>query len=67
MDKQGKQTKIGTPLFDGLNYAFWNVRMIVYLQAQRADVWKVVVNKYDVPANPPTNSHGKKLEITQRK
>ena len=54
MDKPGKQTKTGTPLFDGLNYAFWNVRMRVYLQAQGVYVWKMIVNAYDIPANPPT-------------
>ena len=61
MDKQGKQTKTGTPLFDELNYALWSVRMRVYLQVQGVDVWKVVANRCDVPANPPTNTHGKKL------
>ena len=35
--------------------------MRVYLQAQGVDVWKVIANKYDVPANPPTDAHGKKL------
>ena len=61
MDKQGKKNKTGTHLFDGLNYEFWNVRMRVYLQAQGADVWKIVANKYDVPVNTPTYAHGKKL------
>ena len=56
MDKQGKQTKTGTPLFDGLNYAFWNVRMRVYLQAQGANVWRIIVNTYDIPGNPPTDA-----------
>ena len=61
MDKQGKQTKIGTPLFDGMNYALWNVRMRVYFQAQGVDVWKEVVNKYNVPATLPTDHAAKKL------
>ena len=56
MDRQGKQTKTRTPLFDGLNYAFWSIRMKVYLQAQGADVWKMIVNTYDILANPPTNA-----------
>jgi len=60
MDKQGKQTKTGTPLFDGMNYAFWNIRMRVFLQAQGADVWKAVVNKYNVPSNP-LDGNGRKL------
>ena len=61
MDKQGKQTKTGTPLFDGLNYVFWNVRMRVFLQDQRIDVWKVVVNGYNVPAAPPIDNARRKL------
>ena len=52
MDRQGKQTKTGTPLFDGLNYAFWSIRMKVYLQAQGTDVWKMIVNTYDIPTGP---------------
>jgi hypothetical protein len=60
MDKEGKHTKRGTPLFDGMNYALWNIRMRVFLQAQGAKVWKAVLNRYDVPANPPTNTHGMK-------
>ena len=56
MDRQGKQTKIGTRLFDGLNYAFWSIRMKVYLQAQGTDVWKMIVNAYDIPANPAASN-----------
>jgi hypothetical protein len=61
MDRQGKQTKIGTPLFDGLNYAFWSIRMKVYVQAQGADVWKMIVNTYDIPTNPPADGRDVKL------
>ena len=50
MDRQGKQTKIGTPLFDGLNYAFWSIRMKVYLQAQGTDIWKMIENTYNIPS-----------------
>jgi ABC-type uncharacterized transport system fused permease/ATPase subunit len=53
MDKQGKHTKSRTPLFDGLNYAFWNVRMKVYLQAQGVEVWRVVITKHNIPIDPP--------------
>ena len=31
--------------------------MRVYLQAQGADVWKMIVNAYDMLANPPTDAH----------
>ena len=30
--------------------------MKVYLQAQRTDVWKMIVNTYDIPAGPSTTS-----------
>ena len=61
MDKQGKQTKTGTPIFDGLNYAFWNVRMRVFLQAQRIDVWQAVVNGYNVPTTLPIDNTRRKI------
>ena len=50
MDRQWKQTKTGTPLFDGLNYAFWSIRMKVFLQAQGTDIWKIVENTHNVPS-----------------
>ena len=58
MERQGKQTKTGTTLFDGLNYAFWSIRMKVCLQAQGVDVWRIIVNTYDIPTNPPTDGRG---------
>ena len=61
MDKQGKQTKTTTLVFNGLNYALWNVRMKVYLQSQGVDVWKEVVNIYNVPTTPPIDQASKKL------
>ena len=61
MEKQGKQIKIGTPIFNGLNYGFWHVRIKVYLQAQGVDVWKAVVNRYNLPATPPIDQASKKL------
>ena len=35
--------------------------MRVYLKAQGVDVWKAVVNIYNVPATPPTDQASKKL------
>ena len=61
MDRQGTQTKIGTLVFNGLNYAFWSIRMKVYLQAQGGDVWKMILNTYDIPTNPPADGRGVKL------
>ena len=35
--------------------------MRVFLQPQGVEVWKVVVSRYDPPANLPTDTQGKKL------
>ena len=56
MDRQGKQSKIGTPLFDGLNYAFWSIRMKVYLQSQGTDIWKMIENTYNMPSTTSTTT-----------
>ena len=44
-----------------MNYELWNVRARLFLQAQGIDVWKVVVNGYNVPAAPPIDNAGRKL------
>ena len=56
MDRQGKQTKTGTPLFDGLNNAFWSIRMKIYLQAQGTDIYKMIENTYNIPSTISTTS-----------
>ena len=56
MDRQGKQTKTGTPLFDGLNNAFWSIRMKIYLQAQGTDIYKMIENTYNIPSTTSTTS-----------
>lgn len=30
------------PMFNGINYVFWKVRMKTYIQSLRVDVWDVV-------------------------
>jgi hypothetical protein len=37
------------PLFDGMNFSFWKVRMRSYLMALGADVWDVVETGYIKP------------------
>jgi hypothetical protein len=37
------------PLFDGMNFAFWKVRMRTYLMALGDDVWDVVETGYIKP------------------
>ena len=36
------QSLLINPLFDGTNYAYWKVRMKVFLQALGEKVWQVV-------------------------
>lgn len=61
MVKQEIFTKNGAPLFYGTNYAFWIIRMRVFLMAQGFEVWNSVVNGYTSPTTPLTNINGKKL------
>ena len=36
------QSLIISPLFDGINYAYWKVRMRVFLQSLDENVWQAV-------------------------
>jgi hypothetical protein len=36
--------KNGIPQFDGQKYAFWSRRMKTYIQVQRFEIWKLVVD-----------------------
>ena len=38
----GGQSLIISPLFDGTNYAYWKVRMRVFLQSLDEKVWQAV-------------------------
>ena len=46
MEKYEKYSKLGSPLFDGLNYDFWSIRMKLFLQLLGLDVWQAVLNGY---------------------
>ena len=35
--------------------------MKVFLQAQEIDVWKVVINRYNIPATPPVDNTGRNI------
>lgn len=61
MDRKSDFTKLGLPLFDGQNYAFWSIRMKLFLQSQGVDVWQAILNEYKTLATIPTNAAGKKL------
>jgi hypothetical protein len=61
MDKKSEFIKHGLPLFDGHNYAFWSIRMKLFLQTQGVDIWQVVLNEYKVPTTIPIYVIGKRL------
>ena len=48
------------PIFDGLDYAFWEVMMKTYLLSISIYVWASVENSFHVPTNLPTNANAKK-------
>ena len=55
MGKFAKQSKFGTPLFDGSNYAFWSIRMRAFIEAQGIEIWQSIENGYKVPRTMPTD------------
>ena len=48
------------PLFDGLEYAFWEVMMKTYLLSISVDVWALVENGFHVPTSFPIDVNAKK-------
>ena len=53
MDKG--QSLIIPPLFDGINYAYWKVRMRVFLQSLDEKVWQVVEIGWTKPKEMPAD------------
>ena len=45
------------PLFDGSNYAYWKIRMSIYLKAMSPSIWRSVSEGF-VMALDPTHPHG---------
>lgn len=50
MESETSFTTISVPVFDGLNYQMWAVKMEAYLDAN--DVWEAVEEDYEVPPLP---------------
>jgi hypothetical protein len=48
------------PLFNGNDYAFWSIRMKIYLMALGCDVWLSLVNLYTA-TTAPSDVAAKKL------
>ena len=53
MDKYGDYSKLGLPQFDGTNYAFYRIRMKLFLQSWGLDVWSAIENGYTGPTTTP--------------
>ena len=67
MDKQERLSLGKSPYFDGTNYAFWTIRMRLYLQSLGYDVWEIVNNGYETPVNPFFDIDAKKLSDNNAK
>jgi len=51
------------PYFDGINYAYWKVKMTAHLKSINKEVWKVTETKFEVAnENAPTPVEEKKLQ-----
>lgn len=61
MDNLESCTRNGIPIFDGTNYAFWKVRMRIYLMVKGSKFWDSMVTGYSATTNPPIDVIGKKL------
>ena len=53
------QSTTRPPYFDGNDYPYWKIRMIIYLQALDYEIWKIII---DGPFMPTTkNEEGKEI------
>jgi hypothetical protein len=59
--ERNKLYKNGTPQFNGHKYAFWNIRMKTYIQAQGFEIWQSIVYGYTAPIVLPTNEKAVKI------
>ena len=50
-----RQTLIIPPLFDGINYAYWKIRMRAFLQSLDKKVWQAVKIGQTKPKEAPTD------------
>jgi hypothetical protein len=61
MDQQEGMSSNEAPLLKGNDYAFWSIRMRIYLMDFGFDVWISMVNGYTTPTTAPSNVVVKKL------
>ena len=56
------QSLIIPPLFDGINYAYWKVRMRAFLQSLGEKVWQAMEIGYTKPKEAPTDWDDAKIK-----
>ena len=59
------QSLIIPPLFDGTNYAYWKVRMRVFLQSINEKVWQVVEIVWTKPKEASTDWEEAKIKAAK--
>ena len=57
------QSLIIPPLFDNTNYAYWKVRMRVFLQSLDKKVWLTVEIVWMKPEEPPATWDDTKIKV----
>ena len=57
------QSLIIPPLFDGINYAYWKVRMRAFLQSLDEKVWQTVEVGWTKPTEAPADWDDAKIKV----
>ena len=57
-----EQSLIIPPIFDGINYAYWKVRMRAFLQSLDKKVWQAVEIGWTKPTEVPANWDDAKIK-----
>ena len=57
------QSLIIPPLFDGTNYAYWKVRMRVFLRSLDEKVWQAIEIGWTKPKEVPTDWDDAKIKV----
>ena len=57
------QSLIIPPLFDGINYVYWKVRMRTFLQSLDENVWQAVEIGWTKPKEAPADWDEAKIKV----
>jgi len=53
MGNYEKEASIRPPIFDGINFLYWKVRITTYLQSLGTEVWDIMEVGYTFPSKTP--------------